>query len=148
MHDPFPDHMAAQAAAGPPPPACRVCGCTDDDACAGGCAWVPDPSGPGPLCSVCLPDVAPRIAELLRLDRAAQLRREHPLIRATAMAVLAGDDRDRVHALRRALRGARDTLEAVRAVLEGRAYVGPLRERVECELHEVHVALSLEHGEA
>lgn len=37
-------------------PACRVCGCTQDRACMGGCSWVDlgDPAtGRGPLCSVC-----------------------------------------------------------------------------------------------
>jgi hypothetical protein len=33
-------------------PSCRVCGCTDDDACPGGCWWAPDPEG-GDLCSQC-----------------------------------------------------------------------------------------------
>lgn len=36
---------------------CRVCGCTDGDACAGGCSWAiertdPDAKG-GPICSAC-----------------------------------------------------------------------------------------------
>lgn len=31
---------------------CRVCGCTDDRACDGGCSWVTDPQG-GNLCSAC-----------------------------------------------------------------------------------------------
>jgi hypothetical protein len=31
---------------------CRVCGCTDEQACPGGCHWVEDPEG-GDLCSVC-----------------------------------------------------------------------------------------------
>lgn len=35
-------------------PACRVCGCTEWDACDGGCWWVTDPIGLGPLCSTCL----------------------------------------------------------------------------------------------
>lgn len=33
---------------------CRVCGCTDEAACPGGCWWVPDPLGAGDLCSVCV----------------------------------------------------------------------------------------------
>lgn len=33
--------------------ACRVCGCTEDDPCEGGCSWLPDP-GMGELCSACL----------------------------------------------------------------------------------------------
>ena len=44
----------------PPDPAvarCRVCGCTEDHACPGGCYWVDDPQG-GDLCSACLPDEA------------------------------------------------------------------------------------------
>lgn len=32
---------------------CRVCGCTEDTPCPGGCAWVPDPDGWGDLCSTC-----------------------------------------------------------------------------------------------
>lgn len=33
--------------------ACRVCACTDDNACEGGCSWVRvEPNGP-PLCSEC-----------------------------------------------------------------------------------------------
>lgn len=42
--------------------ACRVCGCTEDTPCAGGCAWVEDPGDwMGDLCSACLPGV---LAEL------------------------------------------------------------------------------------
>lgn len=33
---------------------CRVCGCTEDDPCPGGCSWVPDPEMLGDLCSRCL----------------------------------------------------------------------------------------------
>lgn len=33
--------------------ACRVCGCTDNTACPGGCCWVPDPLTRGELCSAC-----------------------------------------------------------------------------------------------
>ena len=33
-------------------PSCRVCACTEEHACDGGCAWVPDPAG-GDLCSTC-----------------------------------------------------------------------------------------------
>ncbi len=33
---------------------CRVCGCTDDNACLGGCYWVEDPEHIGDLCSSCL----------------------------------------------------------------------------------------------
>jgi ParB/RepB/Spo0J family partition protein len=37
-------------------PTCRVCGCTDEQACEGGCEWAQDPAGLGDLCSRCLPD--------------------------------------------------------------------------------------------
>lgn len=40
-----------------PEPACRVCGCTEFEACLFGCSWVPDPEGLGALCSTCLPIV-------------------------------------------------------------------------------------------
>jgi ParB/RepB/Spo0J family partition protein len=33
---------------------CRICGCTEDHACEGGCSWVNDPEGIGDLCSKCL----------------------------------------------------------------------------------------------
>ena len=32
---------------------CRICQCTDDHACEGGCCWVTDPAG-GDLCSACM----------------------------------------------------------------------------------------------
>jgi len=38
-------------------PRCRVCGCTDLEACPEGCIWVTDPEGLGDLCSSCLPTV-------------------------------------------------------------------------------------------
>lgn len=34
-----------------PPRACRVCGCTDDRACPGGCAWLPTPNDD--VCTSC-----------------------------------------------------------------------------------------------
>jgi hypothetical protein len=34
-------------------PRCRVCGRTDDEACDGGCWWVPDLFGDGDICSRC-----------------------------------------------------------------------------------------------
>lgn len=36
---------------------CRSCGCTDEQACFGGCWWVNDDGQPD-LCSSCAPDVA------------------------------------------------------------------------------------------
>lgn len=35
-------------------PHCRVCDCTENDPCPGGCHWVPDPEQLGDLCSRCL----------------------------------------------------------------------------------------------
>lgn len=46
---------------------CRVCGCTEDNACAGGCCWVPDP-GQGELCSSCLVLVYRALGRLLRRE--------------------------------------------------------------------------------
>lgn len=34
-------------------PTCRVCGCTEDRACPGGCWWVADVDEHGDLCSQC-----------------------------------------------------------------------------------------------
>ncbi|RJL20183.1 hypothetical protein [Bailinhaonella thermotolerans] len=34
-------------------PRCRVCGCTEDAPCPGGCGWVRDPLMLGNLCSAC-----------------------------------------------------------------------------------------------
>lgn len=57
--------MAEIGLMAPPPfiddlevPTCRVCGCTDLEACDGGCVWVEDPEGLDDLCSNCL-EVAP-----------------------------------------------------------------------------------------
>lgn len=41
-------------------PRCRVCGCTDERACPGGCHWGPDPTMAGDLCSRCAPQEARR----------------------------------------------------------------------------------------
>ncbi len=48
--DPFDDLMAQQVVR-----CCRVCGCTEDHACPGGCAWIeePDPETGLGLCSAC-----------------------------------------------------------------------------------------------
>jgi hypothetical protein len=39
-------------------PVCRICGCSEFDACPGGCYWVADPELLGDLCSACLPEEA------------------------------------------------------------------------------------------
>lgn len=46
--------------------ACVVCGCTDEAACPGGCAWIL----PG-ICSACGDDFVERMPEILRLSEAA-----------------------------------------------------------------------------
>ncbi len=39
---------------------CRVCGCTDDRACEGGCSWVTDAeTSQGPVCSACVKSRCP-----------------------------------------------------------------------------------------
>lgn len=54
---------------------CRICGCTDDDACPGGCRWVDDPMAQGELCSACLPAIG-GLATLYPLaDRAGDQQR-------------------------------------------------------------------------
>ncbi|MGE5572977.1 MAG: hypothetical protein ACM3ZU_08175 [Bacteroidota bacterium] len=47
---------------------CRVCGCTDDNACEGGCYWVQDPEGLGDLCSRCLQDLHERFEAAVRAN--------------------------------------------------------------------------------
>lgn len=37
-------------------PYCRLCGCTEDEPCEGGCTWVQDPTGEGDVCSRCEAD--------------------------------------------------------------------------------------------
>lgn len=51
------DGLEADDAGGDEEPACRLCGCTENSPCPGGCAWVPDPEGLGDLCSACLDKV-------------------------------------------------------------------------------------------
>jgi hypothetical protein len=47
-------------------PECRLCGCTDDNACAEGCWWVTDPLEPLlPTCSNCV-EVRDEILEELK----------------------------------------------------------------------------------
>lgn len=74
--------MEAQAAAldgSDYAPACRVCGCTDEFACEGGCTWVPDLTLAGDLCSRCeglvivaLPDLRAALVELGGHEPAAE----------------------------------------------------------------------------
>jgi hypothetical protein len=43
--------------------ACRICGCTENSPCPGGCWWVPDPEMLGDLCSACLPQIENKAKE-------------------------------------------------------------------------------------
>lgn len=59
-------------------PRCRVCRCTEDNACAGGCSWVQDPDEDHPLCSTCYAaarGIADWLTDAVRPSWAA-LRRE------------------------------------------------------------------------
>lgn len=46
-------------------PICRICGCTDDNACLGGCYWVEDPKGMGDLCSNCIGKPTPETRPII-----------------------------------------------------------------------------------
>lgn len=48
-------------------PRCRVCGCTEDEPCEGGCYWVEDPEGLGDLCS--RDEYLKRIADLEEAEK-------------------------------------------------------------------------------
>ncbi len=50
-------------------PACRVCGCTEFNACADGCSWVKVEKGSPPLCSACDGTAADMAEVLKRVDR-------------------------------------------------------------------------------
>lgn len=49
-------------------PACRVCSCTEHNACDEGCAWVKVESGSPPLCSACSGTAADLSETLKRAD--------------------------------------------------------------------------------
>jgi len=57
-----PKLLAAAAPRGEEVPKCRVCGCTEDQACKGGCGWtqMPDPKTGLGLCSGCASKAALR----------------------------------------------------------------------------------------
>lgn len=70
-------HVAADGVthAGPPPHdvedsarRCRVCGCSQQQACWPTCRWVEDPQAQGPLCSACLPRVEAAMTAPFRPD--------------------------------------------------------------------------------
>jgi hypothetical protein len=52
---------------------CRVCGCTEDAACPGGCCWVLDPWQHRDLCSACLPPDPAELAAGLRVEHGVQM---------------------------------------------------------------------------
>jgi hypothetical protein len=49
-------------------PACRVCACTEHNACDDGCSWVKVESGSPPLCSACSGTAADLSETLKRAD--------------------------------------------------------------------------------
>jgi hypothetical protein len=56
----------------PTEPACRVCGCTEHNACEDGCSWVKVEDGSPPLCSACdgkPGDLAEAVKRALSLQR-------------------------------------------------------------------------------
>ena len=67
--------------------ACRVCGCTQNTPCQGGCHWVPDPYMAGELCSGCAASV-PLPAEHIELF----LKRERDRHEKTDVSWHAVDD--------------------------------------------------------
>lgn len=48
--------------------ACRVCGCTEHNACEEGCSWVKVETGSPPLCSACSGTAADLSETLKRAD--------------------------------------------------------------------------------
>ncbi len=70
---------------------CRICGCTEDRACPGGCWWVPDPEM-GDLCSACAgPMDAIEPPELWPGIHLVSVRRIDPLNAAAIEALAVGD---------------------------------------------------------
>ena len=71
-----------------PKPACRVCGCTYDRACDGGCWWAKVEGGSAPLCSACsgtaddMTEVLIRIKSVIGDDRKSERPRITSWIRA------------------------------------------------------------------
>lgn len=89
QHDPELQRAVARLSqtldAGKRPPACRMCGCTDDAACVGSCRWVADPLRIGHLCSACHP-----IAALSEVDAHMALLARLPEADAAELLALAG----------------------------------------------------------
>lgn len=63
-------------------PSCRVCGCTDDNACDEGCWWVKVEPASAPLCSACA-GAAQDLREALQRIARLYCMRPNPL-RSTA----------------------------------------------------------------
>ena len=62
-----PTHHHRPSAAAPPVRACRLCGCTENRACLGGCYWVEQD-----LCSACRPKVG-KVSPLTRADQVREV---------------------------------------------------------------------------
>jgi hypothetical protein len=70
-------------------PWCRVCGCTEDAACVGGCAWRPDPLLLGDVCSACLPRVTRAVGEISEAAAIGELLAHLPYADAAELMALA-----------------------------------------------------------
>ena len=73
-------------------PACRVCGCTEDNACEGGCTWVEED-----LCSACVGKEKGRQTQTARRRRAREGKKATPCspeghYRAEARCVVCGHE--------------------------------------------------------
>jgi hypothetical protein len=69
---------------------CRLCGCSDHQACTPPCSWVHDPFDAGPLCSACLPAVAALYEDLVLLEALGLLERYHDPNDEQRVRVVAG----------------------------------------------------------
>lgn len=67
-------------------PACRVCRCTEHNACDGGCSWVEVEKGSPPLCSACAGTDADMHEAMTRISKLIEINSE--LAPAIARAAL------------------------------------------------------------
>lgn len=84
---------------------CRVCGCTEDNACEGGCSWmtVSDHDAGGPMCTACpgtegdLNEVMARVIRVLadhaNHDHARFVLRSFRMRRRNYLALVAENER-------------------------------------------------------
>ncbi|UBU19198.1 hypothetical protein [Nonomuraea gerenzanensis] len=94
-------------------PWCRVCGCTEQAACVGGCAWTPDPLLLGDLCTACLPRVTRAVGEISEAASIGELLGYLPHADAAELMALARTC-PADHIVRYAVRGRRAAGRAAR----------------------------------